>query len=202
MKAASFVATRNRSQLTQSGTRCEIATALLLLSGASRASIEFTRRPFRCGKRAACASRCRLPYNRGGGLAQLSAPPNCTSGQHGNQPANASLSPLQCIAQSHCTRMQAVWSTVSLKSAVRFCRCGTTHDATNQLAPQAELMPRAFRDVQCCVKSTLYKIGNVGHQQRNLGSPWASSIATLYHLPVRNFSTSTDAVWAWCPGHR
>ena len=36
------------------------------------------------------------------------------------------------------------------------------------------------------VCTSLYKIGNVGHQQRKPRFLWASSIATLYHPPVRN----------------
>ena len=77
-------------------------------------------------------------------MAQLSTPPNCASGQHSHHS-------LQTRAFSRCYALRTVlapgckqFGAHAFEECCSLIQIGTHNDATNQLAPQAELMPRAF----------------------------------------------------------
>ena len=75
-------------------------------------------------------------------MAKLPAPPNCASFKRSNLPANSSLPQMLYtpVLAPGCKQFgiqafEECWSLIQI---------GANGDTTNQLAPQAELMPRAF----------------------------------------------------------
>ena len=123
---------------------------------------------------------CRLmqAFESRGCMAKLPAPPNCASLKHSN---------LQTRVFRRCYALRTVLAPGCKQFGTHFEECcsliqfGANGDTTNQLAPQAELMPRAFE--KCTALRHL-----------DLGRPDSDSSGTSRCLPECCFLEGWDRV--------